>query len=253
MTYYETEILIQKYLNGETTAEEERMLALEVSREDAPEDWKIIAEMLGELTVDEALFDKIMAERKHKPHSIRLWSWVAAACVAALFIFIGPPKEDTVSKPHIAQVEQLSKATEEPKTVEPQDMDNSEVSAMPLPTRKSCVSRRAAKEQHKSSIRQETELIAMEEPREEAKLQEYVMTETPSITEQEVAMVEEPTFESEPEVLSDRDLPITSPENFRLTKEELALIVRQENEAYLKQVKQELEIAKYNQKQMALN
>ena len=132
-------------------------------------------------------------------------------------------------------------------------MDNSEASAMPLPTHKSCVSRRAAKEQHKSSIRQETELIAMEEPQEEAKLQEYVMTETPSITEQEVAMVEEPTFESEPEVLSDRDLPITSPENFRLTKEELALIVRQENEAYLKQVKQELEIAKYNQKQMALN
>ena len=106
MTYYETEILIQKYLNGETTAEEERMLALEVSREDAPEDWKIIAEMLGELTVDEALFDKIMAERKHKPHSIRLWSWVAAACVAALLIvFLGPPREETSTQPQVAKVE----------------------------------------------------------------------------------------------------------------------------------------------------
>ena len=57
MTRNDTELLIQKYLNGETTAEEERLLALEVSREDAPEDWKIIAGMLGELTIDEALFD----------------------------------------------------------------------------------------------------------------------------------------------------------------------------------------------------
>ena len=39
MTRNDTELLIQKYLNGETTAEEERLLALEVSREDAPEDW----------------------------------------------------------------------------------------------------------------------------------------------------------------------------------------------------------------------
>ena len=66
MTHKEIEILIQKYLNGETTAEEERLLALEVSREDAPADWKIIAEMLGELTIDEALFDQIMAERSLK-------------------------------------------------------------------------------------------------------------------------------------------------------------------------------------------
>lgn len=66
MTHQETEMLIRKYLNGETTAEEERLLALEVSREDAPSDWKIIAEILGELTIDEALFDRIMAGRKPK-------------------------------------------------------------------------------------------------------------------------------------------------------------------------------------------
>lgn len=113
MTYKETEILIQKYLNGETTAEEEKLLALEVSRKDAPEDWKVIAEMLGELTVDEALFDQIMAERKQKPRFIRLWPWVAAACVAALLIvFLGPPREETVSKPQIAKVEPKKIETE---------------------------------------------------------------------------------------------------------------------------------------------
>ena len=119
MTYKETEILIQKYLNGETTAEEERLLALEVSREDAPEDWKVIAEMLGELAIDEALFDKIMAERKQKSRIIRLWPWVAAACVVALLVvFLGPPKEETPNQPQIAKVE--PKNTEpEVKAVEP--------------------------------------------------------------------------------------------------------------------------------------
>ena len=118
MTHKETEILIQKYLNGETTAEEERLLALEVSREDAPENWKVIAEMLGELTVDEALFDKIMAERKQKPRIIRLWPWVAAACVAVLLVvFLGPPREETPTQPQVAKVEP-QKTEPEVKSVE---------------------------------------------------------------------------------------------------------------------------------------
>ena len=105
MTYNDTEVLIQKYLNGETTVEEERLLALEVSREDVPEDWKIIAGMLGELTIDEALFNQIMAERRHKPRLIKLWPWVAAACVAALLIvLLSPPKEAAPTQPQIAKV-----------------------------------------------------------------------------------------------------------------------------------------------------
>ena len=106
MTYKDTEILIQKYLNGETTAEEERLLALEVSRDDAPDDWKVIAEMLGELTVDEALFDQMMEERSRKSRIVKLWPWVAAACVAALLmVFLGPPRKDAPTKPQIAKVE----------------------------------------------------------------------------------------------------------------------------------------------------
>ena len=165
MTYKETEILIQKYLNGETTAEEERRLALEVSRKDAPEDWKVIAEMLGELTIDEALFDQIMAERKQKPRFIRLWPWVAAACVAALLIvFLGPPREETVSKPQIAKVEPKKDVETEPKTVETKELVKSEISTKPLPTHKtkhkSRVSRRAEEEQQESITRQEAEPIA---------------------------------------------------------------------------------------------
>ena len=168
MTYKETEILIQKYLNGQTTAEEERLLALEVSRKDAPDDWKVIAEMLGELTVDEALFDQIMAERKQKPRFIRLWPWVAAACVAALLIvFLGPPREETVSKPQIAKVEPKKDVETEPKTVETKELVKSEISTKPLPTHKtkhkSRVSRRAEEEQQESITRQEAEPVAKPE------------------------------------------------------------------------------------------
>ena len=106
MTNSETELLIKKYLNGETTADEERLLALEVSREGVPDDWKIIAGMLGELTVDEALFDQMMAERRQKPRIIKLWPWLAAACVAGLLIiFLDPPREDASTQPQIAKVE----------------------------------------------------------------------------------------------------------------------------------------------------
>ena len=56
MTPHEINILIERYLDGETTLAEERALALAVQREDRPAEWAIIAEMLGELTVDEAVW-----------------------------------------------------------------------------------------------------------------------------------------------------------------------------------------------------
>ena len=129
MTYNETEILIKKYLNGETTAEEERTLACEVAREDVPDDWKVIAGMLGELTVDEALFDQMMAERKTKPRIVRLWPWVAAACVAATVEVKGT----------------------EPKAIEPKEQNISQVTARPRQphkaNRRANVSKRIAKEE----------------------------------------------------------------------------------------------------------
>ena len=190
MTYKETEILIQKYLNGETTAEEERLLALEVSRKDAPDDWKVIAEMLGELTVDEALFDQIMAERKQKPRLIRFWPWVAAACVAALLIvFLGPPREETVSKPQIAKVE--PKNTEpEVKAVEPTPVtDEKEIVTESKPT-KHIVAKAVAKHHDKDVMPEQQVSEPQNQPEETV---EPIAEPTGSTND--IAQVEEPVMQ----------------------------------------------------------
>ena len=51
--------------------------------------------------------------------------------------------------------------------------------------------------------------------------------------------------------LTEHDIPITRPENYKYTPEELALMRKQANEAYLKWVQLELEISKYNLEQTA--
>lgn len=87
MTTHEINLLIERYLDDETTPAEERALALAVQREDRPAEWTIIAEMLGELTIDEAIYDEIMAQRAPKPAKrlTKLWPWAAAACVVIAF------------------------------------------------------------------------------------------------------------------------------------------------------------------------
>ena len=54
-----------------------------------------------------------------------------------------------------------------------------------------------------------------------------------------------------PAVLTERDIPITRPENYSYTPEEIALLKKQADDAYVKWVQLELEIAKYNLEQMA--
>lgn len=55
----------------------------------------------------------------------------------------------------------------------------------------------------------------------------------------------------QPAVLTERDIPITRPENYRYTPEEIALLKKQADDAYVKWVQLELEIAKYNLEQTA--
>jgi hypothetical protein len=83
-----------------------------------------------------------------------------------------------------------------------------------------------------------------------------------AVAEEDVAVVELPTEQPIPEtppsekatvMLTERDIPITRPENYQYTPEEIALMKKQANEAYLKWVELEMEIAKNNLEQTAQN
>ena len=67
-----------------------------------------------------------------------------------------------------------------------------------------------------------------------------------------IAVTETPHQQPElkPTVLTERDIPITRPENYRYTSEDLALMKEQAQKAYVKRVQLELEISKCNLEQM---
>ena len=92
MTNKEIQQLINKYLEGETSPEEERQLALELQGDDQPEEWQAIRMMLGELTMGEAEYDNIMEQRKEKPSAvlvaIRTISSMAAIYLVGLFFWL---------------------------------------------------------------------------------------------------------------------------------------------------------------------
>ena len=90
MTDKEIQKLIDRYLEGITTPEEERQLAHELLRVDIPEEWQAIRLMLGELAMGEAEYDNIMANRQKKATVITLHRrWIAAAASLLLIIGIG--------------------------------------------------------------------------------------------------------------------------------------------------------------------
>ena len=110
MRQQDVERLIAKYLDGQTSPEEEKRLAIAldsaIGRGDAPQTWRVVAQMLGELTLGEALYDKMIAERRRR--KIGRWaSLVAAASVALLLgLWLVPQADIKVdSPPSVAKTE----------------------------------------------------------------------------------------------------------------------------------------------------
>ena len=92
MTKKEIQQLINISLEGETSPEEARQLALELQGDDQLEEWQAIRQTLGELTIGEAEYDNIMEQRKHKPSAllvaIRTISSIAAIYLVGLFLWL---------------------------------------------------------------------------------------------------------------------------------------------------------------------
>lgn len=90
MTNEKIQKLIDRYLEGSTTPEEERQLARELLRPGIPEEWQAIRLMLGELSMGEAEYDELMAHRTEKTAIVKIHHrWIAVAASIALLFSIG--------------------------------------------------------------------------------------------------------------------------------------------------------------------
>ena len=179
MTQQEVNRLIDLYMEGKTSPEEEHQLAIEVNRSDAPAEWKIIAEMLGDLTLGEALYDQTMAERKR----VRIrryigWGIAVAACLTLWFVLgkLVPetPQQDTTSQ--IAQ---------QPPVVKPEEKEAPVTLTPSLPATEQ-VAYTAPKKHIRRKHRQPASPIAEMTEVENSE----TIPELPQVSEEELAQVE---------------------------------------------------------------
>lgn len=186
------------------------------------------------------LMQRVAQEKPSKARTRIIWPWIAAACVAAVIaVFLTPPKdtigeiaqvqESTAEQKSIVIVKQAPQVAEisqqEPEVATPEQMQVAEVKRI-----------------RKASVK-------VKEPINEETICEVPTTEEPLLA-QETAPAEEKATERNV-TLSEHDIPITRPENLKYTPEEMALLKKQANEAYLKWVELELEISKHYLQQTA--
>lgn len=189
-----------------------------------------------------------VAKEEKKPRRI-VWPWIAAACAAGvLMIWLTPPKvtpEDVVAKQK-PKVEQQTPSPALPsngkEVVSPEAFKVEESAIAKAETEKA--SRRTTPRQEKTENAQMTPPSQAEEPATDllAVQETEVSTPLPSGEGQGGGSIV---------TLTERDIPITRPENYKYTPEEIALLKQQANEAYLKWVELELEISKYTLEKMA--
>ena len=171
--------------------------------------------------------------------TIRRWRWMAAAACLLFIISIGitlwQKQEAQTVQPQVAQkIEQPQ--TEQPKAIEPQVVEPETIEP------------ETVQEPQAEPAKVRTQpLVTKAEPK-----TELAKAETTTEPTEEIIVDTPPAPETDmAQTLTERDIPITRPENYKYTPEEIALLKKQANEAYLKWVELELEISRYTLEQTA--
>ncbi len=194
------------------------------------------------------LMKRMAAEAPTASRTRKLWPWIAAACaVAFIAVFITPPKFGTEGAEIVAKVEK----TTEPKASAETAEAPAQVAPAPAPAPEAVVAKAApmapiapvAPKATKAAAKSSNAAPAKPEAIEPAA--EHIPA---AATTSPKAVAEEKMV-----TMSERDIPITRPENYKYTPEELAQLKKQAAEAYLKWVELELEISKNNLQQTAQN
>lgn len=202
------------------------------------------------------LMKRVEKEVNNKPAKkpLRLiWPWVAAACVAAIIavkiapLTPQPPKGELqivhVSEESVKPNSEIPEIKEQPPVITSVDREpqgKQEKKALEVKGNETLLAKKEmllAKAEASEDTSNSSEKVAVGE---ESVEQEPLL-----------AVAEKPQSQQKPRVLTERDIPITRPENYKHTEEEIALMRRQANEAYLKWVELELEIANHYYEQTA--
>ena len=162
------------------------------------------------------------------------WPWIAAACVAGfMMVYLTPPKDTTMG----TDTNQEVAVKAEPKQAKPQQDVQQEIILPEAPVKEA--PKQIAQSTPAKPKKQQTPVVKEPQTAQETAPAETLKAETPAIAQAATT------------TLTERDVPITRPENLKYTPEEMALMKKQANEAYLKWVELELEIAKYHLEQTA--
>ena len=178
------------------------------------------------------LMKRMAAEAPTASRTRKLWPWIAAACaVAFIAVFITPPKFGTEGAEMVAKVEKKEITAPAAVVAKAEHIAPVAPKAAPVAPKAAPVAQKAAK----------PAIAAPAKPEAIEPAVEHVLA---AATTAQSAVVEEKMV-----VMSERDIPITRPENYKYTPEELAQLKKQAAEAYLKWVELEMEISKNNLEQ----
>lgn len=180
------------------------------------------------------LMQRISAQQPRRQR--RVWPWIAAACVAAiLVVYLTPPKfwqgggADYTAQTDVRR--QLDVRGQCPGS----DLPGSR----PLTSRPAELAT-AAKPKAKKNLRRNPVVVP----------DKLMAAQTAADSAQPVLVAAAaPQPAAKMKVITERDIPITRPENYQHTPEEIALLKKQAAEAYLKWVELELEISRNNLEQ----
>ena len=167
----------------------------------------------------------------------RVWPWIAAACVAAiLVVYLTPPKfwqggaDDTAQTDVRGQCPGRDLPGSRPLTSAADSLKPQQPVAPVAP----------AAQPKAKKLRRNPVVVP----------DKFMAAQTaPDSAQPALVAAAAPQPAAKMKVITERDIPITRPENYQHTPEELALLKKQAAEAYLKWVELELEISRNNLEQ----
>ena len=199
------------------------------------------------------LMKRMAAEAPTASRTRKLWPWIAAACaVAFIAVFITPPKFGTQGTEMVAKVEKAeapAQTAPAPEAVEAKTEPIAPIApavpkaapVAPVAPKAAPVAPVAPKAAPVAPKAAKPAIAAPAKPEAIEPAAEHVLA---AATTAPKAVAEEKMV-----TMSERDIPITRPENYKYTPEELAQLKKQAAEAYLKWVELEMEISKNNLEQ----